>query len=80
MNFIEEKKWLSLEEIPAWKSPASFQMSVLSQFFKVCFFRVLFYFLFIFDSAVTIQGVYQPGKLREIMENSGKMMKTQGKL
>ena len=36
MSFIEEKKWKELEEIPAWKSPASFQMSVVSQFFKVC--------------------------------------------
>ena len=37
MSFIEEKKWKELEEIPSWKSPASFQMSVVSQFFKVMF-------------------------------------------
>ncbi|MCL4136558.1 UNVERIFIED_CONTAM: hypothetical protein GTU68_065919 [Idotea baltica] len=34
MSFIEEKKWESLEEVPAWKSPGSYQMSIVSQFFK----------------------------------------------
>ncbi|CAL4065164.1 unnamed protein product, partial [Meganyctiphanes norvegica] len=35
MSFIEEKRWESLEEVPAWKSPASMQMSIVSQFFKL---------------------------------------------
>merc|ERR1711962_1462218 len=35
MSFIEDKRWESLEEVPAWKSPASMQMSVVSQFFKL---------------------------------------------
>lgn len=35
MSFIEEKRWEEIEEVPAWKSPASMQMSVVAQFFKV---------------------------------------------
>nr|XP_053646219.1 thioredoxin-related transmembrane protein 1-like [Cherax quadricarinatus] len=35
MSFIEERRWEAIEEVPAWKSPASFQMSVVSQFFKL---------------------------------------------
>lgn len=35
MSFVEERRWQEVEEVPAWKSPASFQMSVVSQFFKV---------------------------------------------
>lgn len=35
MSFIEERRWESLEEVPAWKSPASMQMSIVSQFFKL---------------------------------------------
>ncbi|XP_044728816.1 thioredoxin-related transmembrane protein 1 isoform X2 [Chrysoperla carnea] len=35
MTFIEEKKWQSIEPIPGWKSPQSFQMSVVSSFFKL---------------------------------------------
>lgn len=37
MSFIEEKKWQALEEISAWKSPSSIQMSIVAQFFKVRF-------------------------------------------
>ncbi|XP_069996598.1 thioredoxin-related transmembrane protein 1 [Penaeus vannamei] len=35
MSFVEERRWREVEEVPAWKSPASFQMSVVSQFFKL---------------------------------------------
>ncbi|XP_042205963.1 thioredoxin-related transmembrane protein 1-like isoform X2 [Homarus americanus] len=35
MNFVEERRWQEVEEVPVWKSPASFQMSVVSQFFKL---------------------------------------------
>ncbi|XP_068221188.1 thioredoxin-related transmembrane protein 1-like [Palaemon carinicauda] len=35
MSFIEEKRWQAVEEVPAWKSPASMQMSVVAQFFKL---------------------------------------------
>ncbi|XP_066938207.1 thioredoxin-related transmembrane protein 1-like [Macrobrachium rosenbergii] len=35
MSFIEEKRWEAVEEVPAWKSPASVQMSVVAQFFKL---------------------------------------------
>lgn len=35
MNFVEERRWQEVEEVPAWKSPASLQMSVVSQFFKL---------------------------------------------
>lgn len=35
MSFIEEKRWEEIEEVPAWKSPASMQMSIVAQFFKV---------------------------------------------
>uniref|UniRef100_A0A1B6KAL8 Thioredoxin-related transmembrane protein 1 n=1 Tax=Graphocephala atropunctata TaxID=36148 RepID=A0A1B6KAL8_9HEMI len=35
ISFIEEDKWKSVDPIPGWKSPASFQMSVVSHFFKM---------------------------------------------
>ncbi|KAG8242296.1 Thioredoxin- transmembrane protein 1 [Homalodisca vitripennis] len=35
ISFIEEDKWKSVDAIPGWKSPASFQMSVVSYFFKM---------------------------------------------
>ncbi|XP_045597732.1 thioredoxin-related transmembrane protein 1 [Procambarus clarkii] len=35
MSFVEERRWEAIEEVPAWKSPASLQMSVVSQFFKL---------------------------------------------
>ncbi|XP_067007173.1 thioredoxin-related transmembrane protein 1 [Anabrus simplex] len=35
ISFIEEKKWKSIDAIPSWKSPGSFQMSVVSYFFKL---------------------------------------------
>ena len=35
LSFVEEKKWLQAEEVPAWKSPGSYQMAVVAQFFKV---------------------------------------------
>ncbi|KAK7053114.1 Thioredoxin-related transmembrane protein 1 [Halocaridina rubra] len=35
MSFVEEKRWEAVEEIPSWKSPGSFQMSVVAQFFKL---------------------------------------------
>ncbi|XP_050708555.1 thioredoxin-related transmembrane protein 1-like isoform X2 [Eriocheir sinensis] len=35
MSFIEEKRWEEIEEVPAWKSPASMQMSIVAQFFKL---------------------------------------------
>lgn len=35
MSFIEEKRWQEVEEVSPWKSPASMQMSIVAQFFKV---------------------------------------------
>jgi len=35
LSFVEEKKWTEVEEVPAWKSPGSYQMAVVSQFFKL---------------------------------------------
>jgi len=35
ISFVEEKKWMELEEIPAWKNPGSYQMAVVAQFFKL---------------------------------------------
>jgi len=35
LSFVEEKKWLQAEEVPAWKSPGSYQMAVVAQFFKL---------------------------------------------
>lgn len=35
LSFVEEKKWVDADEVPAWKSPGSYQMAVVSQFFKV---------------------------------------------
>lgn len=35
MNFIEDEKWKSLDTISSWKSPQSFQMSIVSYFFKL---------------------------------------------
>lgn len=35
VSFVQGKKWMGLEEISAWKSPSSIQMSVVSYFFKL---------------------------------------------
>jgi len=35
LSFIEDKKWEQVEEVPAWKSPGSYQMAVVAQFFKL---------------------------------------------
>ncbi|GJQ67721.1 hypothetical protein Trydic_g16541 [Trypoxylus dichotomus] len=35
ISFIEDKKWRTVEPISSWKSPASFQMSVVSYFFRL---------------------------------------------
>ncbi|KRT79750.1 Thioredoxin, partial [Oryctes borbonicus] len=35
ISFIEDKKWQIVEPISSWKSPASFQMSVVSYFFRL---------------------------------------------
>lgn len=34
-SFIEDKKWDQVEPIPAWKSPNSMQMTIVSSFFKL---------------------------------------------
>ncbi|QQP36022.1 Thioredoxin domain-containing protein 1, partial [Caligus rogercresseyi] len=34
ISFIEDKKWMDMETIPAWKNPQSIQMTVVSYFFK----------------------------------------------
>lgn len=34
ISFIEEKKWTIIEPMPTWKHPDSFQMGVVSWFFK----------------------------------------------
>nr|XP_023028453.1 thioredoxin-related transmembrane protein 1-like [Leptinotarsa decemlineata] len=34
-SFIEDKKWEQVEPVPNWKSPNSFQMGVVSSFFKL---------------------------------------------
>lgn len=34
-SFIRERKWEQLESISSWKSPNSFQMSIVAQFFKL---------------------------------------------
>lgn len=35
MSFVEDQKWKTVEAIPGWKSPSSFQMSVVAYFFKL---------------------------------------------
>jgi len=35
VSFIEEKKWQSIEPVSSWKSPNSYQMSIVSYFFKI---------------------------------------------
>lgn len=41
ISFIEERKWQQVEPVPSWKSPNSFQMSIVSSFFKLSqFLRV----------------------------------------
>lgn len=35
VSFIEEKKWQSIDPVSNWKSPDSFQMSIVSYFFKI---------------------------------------------
>lgn len=35
VSFIEEKKWQSIEAVTTWKAPDSYQMSFVSQLFKI---------------------------------------------
>jgi len=35
LSFVEDKKWEKVEPISSWQSPASIQMSLLSQFYRV---------------------------------------------
>jgi len=35
LSYVEEKKWEALEPISSWQSPASIQMSLLAQFYKI---------------------------------------------
>ncbi|XP_020279674.1 thioredoxin-related transmembrane protein 1-like [Pseudomyrmex gracilis] len=35
IEFIVQKTWKKVDPIPSWKSPTSFHMSILSQFFKL---------------------------------------------
>ncbi|GIY31269.1 thioredoxin-related transmembrane protein 1 [Caerostris darwini] len=35
ISFVEEKKWQSIDPIPSWKSPQSYQMTTISLFFKL---------------------------------------------
>jgi thiol-disulfide isomerase/thioredoxin len=35
LSFVEEKKWERVDPIASWQSPASVQMSLLSQFYRV---------------------------------------------
>lgn len=35
IEFISKKTWTKVDPIPSWKSPTSFHMSILSQFFKL---------------------------------------------
>ncbi|GLV42656.1 uncharacterized protein CBL_03396 [Carabus blaptoides fortunei] len=35
MDFVQDKKWTSIEPVPSWKSPNSIQMSIVSSFFKL---------------------------------------------
>ncbi len=32
---VEERQWKEMESIPGWKYPDSYQMSLVSMFFKV---------------------------------------------
>src|SRR5436190_13200025 len=34
-DFVSKKIWTKVDPIPSWKSPTSFHMSILSQFFKL---------------------------------------------
>ncbi|EZA56527.1 Thioredoxin-related transmembrane protein [Ooceraea biroi] len=35
IDFVSSKRWTKVDPIPGWKSPTSFHMSILSQFFKL---------------------------------------------
>ncbi|XP_072751943.1 thioredoxin-related transmembrane protein 1 [Anoplolepis gracilipes] len=35
IQFVSKKTWTKIDPIPSWKSPTSFHMSILSQFFKL---------------------------------------------
>lgn len=35
IDFVSKKTWTKVDPIPSWKSPTSFHMSILSQFFKL---------------------------------------------
>ncbi|CAL1269159.1 unnamed protein product [Larinioides sclopetarius] len=38
ISFVEEKKWQSIDPVPSWKSPQSYQMATVSSFFKLSMF------------------------------------------
>lgn len=48
-SFVEEKKWEQVEPISNWKAPNSFQMSVVSSFFKLSQTLRVRTFYFFFD-------------------------------
>jgi len=35
IEFVSKKTWMKVDPISSWKSPTSFHMSILSQFFKL---------------------------------------------
>uniref|UniRef100_A0A023FVV1 Thioredoxin-related transmembrane protein 1 n=1 Tax=Amblyomma parvum TaxID=251391 RepID=A0A023FVV1_AMBPA len=35
INFVEEKRWQSIDPVSSWKAPQSIQMSLVAQFFKL---------------------------------------------
>ncbi|KAG8199934.1 hypothetical protein JTE90_006181 [Oedothorax gibbosus] len=35
ISFVEEKKWQSIDPVPSWKSPQSYQMATVSTFFRI---------------------------------------------
>lgn len=58
LSFVEEKKWMEAEEVPAWKSPGSYQMAVVSQFFKLSMVLRGFHSVLVKDYGLPEWGSY----------------------
>ncbi|KAG0718241.1 Thioredoxin-related transmembrane protein 1 [Chionoecetes opilio] len=58
MSFIEERRWQEVEEVPMWKSPASMQMSIVAQFFKLSMVLRSFHSVLVEEYGLPTWGSY----------------------
>ncbi|KYN50191.1 PREDICTED: thioredoxin-related transmembrane protein 1-like [Cyphomyrmex costatus] len=58
IEFVSEKTWMKVDPISSWKSPTSFHMSFLSQFFKLSQILRNIHNQLLEDVGVPVWGVY----------------------